>query len=77
MKTPTMSKRASPFKIDLLERHLRRGGSVTRGTALIDYKIHNLTATVSDLRRRGLPVVACPKTDGSGQPYTRWYMANA
>lgn len=72
-KRSRMTKRVT--KLDLLQSHLSNGGSVTHATALVDFKIHNLTATLNDLRRRGFMTQAMRDFDGTGKPYTRWVKA--
>lgn len=57
---------------------LRAGHTVTRATALVAFKIANLSAEISTLRRRGYRIRTVRKADdGTGQPYTKWTFAGS
>lgn len=63
-------------KTDLLLNALKTDRSVTRGTAMLDFKIPNLSAIISTLRRKGHKIKSVRKVDGTGKPYTTWVLEN-
>lgn len=52
------------------------GRSVTRATALVAFKIANITAEIATLRARGYRITTeILPDDGTGAQYTRWTFA--
>lgn len=52
------------------------GRSVTRATALVAYKIANITAEIATLRARGYRITTeILPDDGTGAAYTKWTYA--
>jgi hypothetical protein len=60
-------------KQSLLLTALKQGRTVTHATALVTFRIPNLSAVIGDLRRAGHKIKAVKvHDDGNGQPYTKW-----
>jgi hypothetical protein len=54
--------------------HLQAGRAVTRATALVAFKIANISAEISTLRRKGYTIEATTGDDGTGSRYTKWHL---
>jgi DNA-binding winged helix-turn-helix (wHTH) protein len=65
-------------KTSQLAQALVAGRMITRATALVAFKIANLTAEIATLRRRGyrIETIVHPD-DGTGTPYTSWHYAGS
>lgn len=72
-----MAKKIGPTKQGLLLKALRDGRSVSHATAMIDLKIPNLNAVISDLRDLGHRIEKETHLDVTGQPYTAWVLVGA
>lgn len=63
-------------KTSQLAAALVAGRSVTRATALVAFKIANITAEIATLRARGYRITTeILPDDGTGAQYTRWTFA--
>ena len=61
-------------KIDQLLTHLKKGRKITRMTAMHEFDLQNLTATISKLTARGYNIRKRTKQDTRGTPYTEYYL---
>ena len=61
---------------DKLLKHFRKGRTITRIEAIIEYRIFNLTARICDLRDMGIDVRTRIKTDAHGTPYAEYSLAH-
>ena len=58
---------------ELIVKHIRKAGSISRREAMIDYSIQNLTARIRDLRDQGYNVkTKMRKHPVTGQSYARY-----
>lgn len=61
---------------EIVLKHMKKAGSITRREALIDYSIQNITACMSSIRQLGYDVLANPKKHPTtGQRYMRYSLA--
>ena len=68
-----MKKSKNITQINTLLNHMAHGGTVTRLTALFNFKIPALTARISDLRRLyGIPITVVMKEDPNGGKYAEY-----
>lgn len=61
-----------PSKQATLLKALTSGRTVTHATAMIDYKIPNLTAVIGDLRRAGHRIKCVTDVDVSGNTFSKF-----
>jgi len=69
-----MTTTTTPTKQGLLLKALKDGRTVTHATALVDFKIPNLTAVIGDIRRAGVKVKCVRGVDGTGQRYSKFIL---